>query len=109
MHQHGGKICIQLLHAGRYGYHPFSVAPSAVQSPITPFKPKALSDSQIRSTIADFAHSAKLAKKAGYDGVEIMGSEGYLIKPVPLSSVPISAPINGAVVLKTVAVLSLKS
>ncbi len=73
------KICIQLLHAGRYGYHPFSVAPSAVQSPITPFKPKALSDSQIRSTIADFAHSAKLAKKAGYDGVEIMGSEGYLL------------------------------
>lgn len=79
VHQHGGKICIQLLHAGRYGYHPFSVAPSSVQSPITPFKPKALSDSQIRTTIADFAHSAKLAKKAGYDGVEIMGSEGYLL------------------------------
>ncbi|WP_337878821.1 NADPH-dependent 2,4-dienoyl-CoA reductase [Rheinheimera sp.] len=79
VHQHGGKICLQLLHAGRYGYHPFSVAPSAIQSPITPFKPKAMSDSAIRSTIRDFAHSAKLAKKAGYDGVEIMGSEGYLL------------------------------
>jgi len=79
VHQHGGKICLQLLHAGRYGYHPFSVAPSAIQSPITPFKPKAMTDSSIRQTIADFAHSAKLAKKAGYDGVEIMGSEGYLL------------------------------
>ncbi len=79
VHQHGGKICLQLLHAGRYGYHPFSVAPSAIQSPITPFKPKAMSDSAIRSTIRDFAHSARLAKKAGYDGVEIMGSEGYLL------------------------------
>lgn len=77
--QHGAKICLQLLHAGRYGYHPFNVAPSKIKSPITPFKPAELSDRQIRSTIKDFAHAASLAQKAGYDGVEIMGSEGYLI------------------------------
>ncbi|CAM5222668.1 oxidoreductase [Alishewanella longhuensis] len=80
VHQYAGaKICLQLLHAGRYGYHPFNVAPSKIKSPITPFKPAELSDRQIRSTIKDFAHAASLAKKAGYDGVEIMGSEGYLI------------------------------
>ena len=79
VHQHGAKICLQLLHAGRYGYHPFSVAPSKIKSPITPFKPAQMSARQVRSTIKDFAHSAKLAKKAGYDGVEVMGSEGYLI------------------------------
>lgn len=79
VHQHDAKICLQLLHAGRYGYHPFNVAPSKLKSPITPFKPAALSGRQVRSTIKDFAHAAKLAKKAGYDGVEIMGSEGYLI------------------------------
>ncbi|MGI5309604.1 FAD-dependent oxidoreductase [Rheinheimera sp. WS51] len=79
VHEHGAKICLQLLHAGRYGYHPFSVAPSKVKSPITPFTPSAMSGRQVRSTITDFAHAAKLAKKAGYDGVEIMGSEGYLI------------------------------
>lgn len=79
VHQHGAKICIQLLHAGRYGYHPLNQAPSAIQSPITPFKPSAMSARQIRGAIKDFAHSAKLAKKAGYDGCEIMGSEGYLI------------------------------
>ncbi|MDP5186688.1 NADPH-dependent 2,4-dienoyl-CoA reductase [Alishewanella sp. SMS8] len=77
--KHGSKICLQLLHAGRYGYHPFNVAPSNIKSPITPFKPSELSDRQIRGTIKDFAHAASLAKKAGYDGVEIMGSEGYLI------------------------------
>jgi 2,4-dienoyl-CoA reductase (NADPH2) len=70
---------MQLLHAGRYGYHPFSVAPSKIQSPITPFKPSELSSRQVKSTINDFASSARLAQKAGYDGVEIMGSEGYLI------------------------------
>jgi len=79
VHRHQGKICMQLLHAGRYGYHPFSQAPSAIQSPITPFKPSAMSGRQVRGTIKDFANSAKLAQKAGYDGVEIMGSEGYLI------------------------------
>ena len=79
VHQHDAKICLQLLHAGRYGYHPFSVAPSNIKSPITPFKPSQMSSRQVKSTIKDFAHSAKLAKKAGYDGVEVMGSEGYLI------------------------------
>ena len=79
VHQYGAKICLQLLHAGRYGYHPFSVAPSNIKSPITPFKPSQMSDRQVRGTIKDFAHAAKLAKKAGYDGVEVMGSEGYLI------------------------------
>lgn len=79
VHQYGAKICIQLLHAGRYGYHPLNQAPSAIQSPITPFKPSAMSARQIRAAIKDFANSAKLAKQAGYDGCEIMGSEGYLI------------------------------
>jgi len=79
VHQHDAKICLQLLHAGRYGYHPFSVAPSNIKSPITPFKPSQMSARQVKGTIKDFAHSAKLAKKAGYDGVEVMGSEGYLI------------------------------
>jgi 2,4-dienoyl-CoA reductase (NADPH2) len=75
----GGKICMQILHAGRYGYHPFSAAPSAIKSPITPFKPKALSRRGIRRQIKGFIRSAKLARKAGYDGVEVMGSEGYFI------------------------------
>jgi len=79
VHQYGAKICLQLLHAGRYGYHPFSVAPSNIKSPITPFKPAQMSARQVKGTIKDFAYSAKLAKKAGYDGVEVMGSEGYLI------------------------------
>ena len=79
VHQHGGKICLQLLHAGRYAYHPFNQAPSAIKAPINPYKPKAMSLSSINKTIKDFAHSAYLAEKAGYDGVEIMGSEGYLI------------------------------
>ncbi|MGY5449468.1 oxidoreductase [Agarivorans sp. MS3-6] len=79
VHQEGGKIALQILHAGRYGYHPFNVSASKIKAPISPFKPKAMSDRQIRATIKDFANSAKLAKKAGYDGVEIMGSEGYLI------------------------------
>ncbi|MCF6434194.1 NADPH-dependent 2,4-dienoyl-CoA reductase [Pseudoalteromonas sp. MMG022] len=79
VHKHGAKICLQLLHAGRYAYHPFNVAPSAIKAPINPYKPKAMSKGMIKSTIKDFAHSAKLAQKAGYDGVEIMGSEGYLI------------------------------
>lgn len=70
---------MQILHTGRYAYHPFSVSASAIKAPISPFKPKALSKRGIRKTIKDFANSAALAKKAGYDGVEIMGSEGYLI------------------------------
>lgn len=79
VHQAGGRICMQILHAGRYAYHPFSVAPSAIQSPITPFKPKALSSRAIEGQIKDFVRCAKLAKHAGYDGVEVMGSEGYFI------------------------------
>jgi 2,4-dienoyl-CoA reductase (NADPH2) len=79
VHAAGGKICMQILHAGRYGYHPFAVAPSALKSPISPFKPFKLMQSGIKRTIRDFVNSAKLAKLAGYDGVEIMGSEGYLI------------------------------
>lgn len=79
VHSVKGKIVMQILHTGRYGYHPFNVAPSAIKSPITPFKPKALSVKGINKTIRDFANCARLAKKAGYDGVEIMGSEGYLI------------------------------
>ena len=79
VHAAGGKIAMQILHAGRYAYHPLSVAPSAIRSPITPFKPRALTRWGIRKTIADYARCAQLAQRAGYDGVEIMGSEGYLI------------------------------
>ncbi len=79
VHDEGGKICMQILHAGRYGYHPLNVAPSAIKSPITPFKPFELSAKGVKKTIRAFANSAYLAREAGYDGVEIMGSEGYLI------------------------------
>ena len=79
VHDEGGKICMQILHAGRYGYHPFNVAPSKIKSPITPFKPFKLTKSGIKRTIRDFVNCAKYSKIAGYDGVEIMGSEGYLI------------------------------
>jgi 2,4-dienoyl-CoA reductase (NADPH2) len=79
VHEHGGRIALQILHAGRYGYTPFSVSASATKSPITPFKASALSTRAVERTIDDFVDSAKLARKAGYDGIEIMGSEGYLI------------------------------
>ncbi|MHC6657937.1 oxidoreductase [Aeromonas salmonicida] len=79
VHQEGGKIALQILHAGRYAYHPFSLAPSALKAPISPFKPRAMSERQIHGTIRDFASTAQLARAAGYDGVEVMGSEGYLI------------------------------
>ena len=79
VHAAGGKIALQILHAGRYSYHPFSVSASALKSPITPFAPRALSERGIRRTIDGFARTAVLAKEAGYDGVEVMGSEGYLI------------------------------
>ncbi|MBR0345116.1 MAG: FAD-dependent oxidoreductase, partial [Rudaea sp.] len=79
VHADGGKICLQILHAGRYAYQPLSVAPSRIKSPITPFTPRALSTRGVERTIDDFAGCAKLAQDAGYDGVEIMGSEGYLI------------------------------
>lgn len=79
VHAEGGAIALQLLHAGRYAYHPFSVGASAKPSPITPFKPRALSTKAVHRTVDDFARSVALARKAGYDAVEIMGSEGYLI------------------------------
>jgi 2,4-dienoyl-CoA reductase (NADPH2) len=79
VHAEGGKIALQILHAGRYGYHPFIVAPSRIQSPITPFKPFALSERGIERQIRAFVRCAKLAREAGYDGVEVMGSEGYFI------------------------------
>ncbi|CAN5287497.1 NADPH-dependent 2,4-dienoyl-CoA reductase [soil metagenome] len=79
VHAGGGKIVMQILHSGRYGYQPFVVSASAIKSPISKFKPRALSVSGILSTIRDYVRCAKLAKKAGYDGVEIMGSEGYLL------------------------------
>lgn len=79
VHEAGSKIACQILHAGRYGYHPFIVAPSAIKSPISPFRPWGMSVGRIKKTIRHFVRAAQLAKNAGYDGVEIMGSEGYLI------------------------------
>lgn len=79
VHQNGGKICLQILHSGRYGYHPFAVAPSGIKSPISPFKPWELSSRSVEKTIQDYVDCAKYSKQAGYDGVEVMGSEGYLI------------------------------
>ncbi|WP_075336351.1 FAD-dependent oxidoreductase [Yersinia enterocolitica] len=79
VHRAGGKIALQILHAGRYSYQKQPVAPSALQAPINPFAPQELSHDEVLQTIADFAHCALLARQAGYDGVEVMGSEGYLI------------------------------
>ncbi|MDV9033243.1 NADPH-dependent 2,4-dienoyl-CoA reductase [Pseudomonas sp. RAC1] len=79
VHAAGGKICLQILHAGRYAYSPRQVAPSAIQAPINPFKPKALDEEGIEKQIGDFVNCARLAQSAGYDGVEVMGSEGYFI------------------------------
>ena len=79
VHRHGSKILMQILHAGRYGYQPFVVSSSPIKSPISMFKPRALSSKDVWSTISDFARCAKLAKYAGYDGIEVMGSEGYLL------------------------------
>ncbi|MBY6198709.1 NADPH-dependent 2,4-dienoyl-CoA reductase [Vibrio hangzhouensis] len=79
VHKHGGKIALQILHAGRYGYHPFSQSASKIKSPISPFTPSEMSSRQIWKTIDAYANSASLAREAGYDGVEIMGSEGYFI------------------------------
>ncbi|MGW4982284.1 FAD-dependent oxidoreductase [Streptomyces mirabilis] len=79
VHREGGKIAMQILHFGRYAYHQDLVAPSALQAPISPFPPHALTDAEVERTVDDYARAAELAQRAGYDGVEIMGSEGYLI------------------------------
>ncbi|MGX1814626.1 oxidoreductase [Streptomyces albidoflavus] len=79
VHREGGKIALQILHFGRYAYHQDLVAPSAIQAPINPFVPHALTGDEVEETIEDFVRAAALARSAGYDGVEIMGSEGYLI------------------------------
>jgi 2,4-dienoyl-CoA reductase (NADPH2) len=79
VHAEGGRIALQILHTGRYAYHPDLVGPSAIQAPINPFVPHALSAAQVEEHIEDFAASAARAREAGYDGVEVMGSEGYFI------------------------------
>ena len=79
VHAEGGKIALQILHTGRYGYHPLAVAPSALKSPISPFTPRELSARGIERQIRAFVRCAQLAREAGYDGVEVMGSEGYFI------------------------------
>ena len=79
VHEAGAKICMQILHTGRYAYHDSNIAPSAIQAPINPFKPKELTHDEVNRQIESFVNSAILAKKSGYDGVEIMGSEGYFI------------------------------
>ena len=79
VHAAGGHLCMQILHAGRYAYSPELVAPSALQAPINPFTPRALSSEEVEQQIADYVRCATLAQQAGYDGVEVMGSEGYLI------------------------------
>jgi 2,4-dienoyl-CoA reductase (NADPH2) len=79
VHEEGGKILMQILHAGRYGYQPFSVSASSIKSPISPFKPRELTEAGIEKTIRAYARCAKLARLAGYDGIEVMGSEGYLL------------------------------
>ncbi|MGW7084402.1 oxidoreductase [Streptomyces sp. NPDC054871] len=88
VHAEGGKIAMQILHFGRYAYHEGLVAPSAIKAPISPFVPRALEDDEVEQTIEDFVRAAELAKLAGYDGVEVMGSEGYLINEF------IAAPTN---------------
>ena len=79
VHGAGSRICLQILHAGRYGYHPLTVSASALQAPINPFKPRALSSWGVERQIKAYVNCAVLAREAGYDGVEVMGSEGYLI------------------------------
>lgn len=88
VHAAGGRIAMQILHFGRYAYHKDLVAPSALQAPISPFVPRELTDAEVEETIEDFVRAAELAKLAGYDGVEVMGSEGYLINEF------IAAPAN---------------
>lgn len=88
VHREGGRIAMQILHFGRYAYHRDLVAPSPLQAPISPFPPRELTDADVERTIEDYVRAARLARQAGYDGVEIMGSEGYLINEF------IAAPTN---------------
>lgn len=88
VHREGGRIAMQILHFGRYAYHEGLVAPSAIKAPISPFTPRALTDDEVEQTVEDFVRAAELARLAGYDGVEVMGSEGYLINEF------IAAPTN---------------
>ncbi|MGV9880177.1 oxidoreductase [Streptomyces sp. NPDC003006] len=88
VHAEGGRIAMQILHFGRYAYHQDLVAPSALQAPISPFVPRELTDDEVEQTIEDFVRAAELARLAGYDGVEVMGSEGYLINEF------VAAPTN---------------
>lgn len=88
VHRAGGRIALQILHFGRYAYHRDLVAPSPLQAPISPYPPRELTDAEIESTIDDYVRTARLARRAGYDGVEIMGSEGYLINEF------VAAPTN---------------
>jgi 2,4-dienoyl-CoA reductase (NADPH2) len=96
VHAEGGKICMQILHAGRYGYHPLQVAPSRIKAPINPFSPRELSAAGVERQIKAFVDCARLARDAGYDGVEIMGSEGYLINQFLAARTNASARMNGA-------------
>ncbi len=79
MHDAGGKIALQILHAGRYSYQPFSVSASSIKAPINPFRPRRLTSRGVRWQIRNFVRCARLARSAGYDGVEIMGGEGYFV------------------------------
>jgi len=88
VHANGGRIAMQILHFGRYAYHEDLVAPSAIKAPISPATPRELTTAEVEQTIADYANAARLAREAGYDGVEVMGSEGYLINEF------IAAPTN---------------
>src|SRR6186713_1884926 len=79
VHAEGGRICMQILHTGRYAYHPLAVAPSRIKAPISPFTPRELSDRGVERQVSAFVRCAVLAQEAGYDGIEVMGSEGYFI------------------------------
>lgn len=87
VHKHDGKICLQILHTGRYAYHDKAVGASEIRAPINLYKPHKLTNEEILQTIEDFAECASYAQEAGYDGVEIMGSEGYLINQLDRKSV----------------------